>query len=162
MSTSAATANAIAVVDRSSAITPPLWELKSGTWVRVPVNSGLAAIARPANICLRMLLVACTGSTPPLELLHELPKKPSVNRLTRFCAPQVTLLTVEPIPAPPVFFSPEPELEGVSCVPPCPPSAARAIDIICAGAATDVTSTATAAPTRIAWRSRPPRRWTEP
>ena len=80
----------------------------------VPVSSGLAATARPPKVCLRMLLVACTGSTLPLELLHGLPKNPSVTRLTMFCAPQVTLFTVEPTPPPPDFLS-EPEPEAGSC-----------------------------------------------
>jgi hypothetical protein len=96
-----------------------------------------------------MLLVACTGSTLPLELLQGLPKNPSVTRLTMFCAPQVTLFTVEPTPPPPDFPS-EPELGDDSCEPPCSPPAAIALGTSCPGAATAAARAIDAAATRSA------------
>jgi hypothetical protein len=134
-------------------ITPPLCDAKSGTWVSVPPSSGLAATASPPNVCLRMLLVACTGSPLPLELLHGLPKNPSVTRLMVFCAPHVTLFRVEPTPPPPDFFS-EPAPDAGSCEPPCSAPAASALGVSCAGAATAMTITMTAAQPRSARRIR--------
>ena len=99
--------------------------------------------------------MACTGSTLPLELLHGLPKNPSVTRLTMFCAPQVTLFTVDPTPPPPDLLS-VPEPAAGSCESPCSPPAPIALGISCAGAATAATRAIEAAATGSA-RRRPDR-----